>query len=103
MTLACPSRRRKTSSCDFTQLTFRRAGFLQEDLVYPIEGSPSGTAFRTMKPLTLQSPFLGWLNYPVVQAAVREGLKSFCFLPLISRNRAIGTLVLGRLRENAFI
>jgi formate hydrogenlyase transcriptional activator len=77
-------------------------GFLQEDLVYSIEGSPSGTAFRTMKALTLQSPFTGWLIYPIVQAAVREGLKSFCFLPLISRNRAIGTLVLGRLRDDAF-
>jgi len=77
-------------------------GFLQEDLVYLIEGSPSGTAFRTMKPLTLQSPFTGWLHYPIVQIAVREGLKSFCFLPLISRNRAIGTLVLARLRDDAF-
>src|SRR6202166_3185167 len=77
-------------------------GFLQEDLVYSIEGSPSGTAFRTMKPLTLQSPFTGWLHYPIVQIAVREGLKSFCFLPLISRNRAIGTLVFGRLRDDAF-
>jgi hypothetical protein len=44
-------------------------GFLQEDLVYSIEGSPSGTAFRTMKPLTLQSPFTGWLHYPIVQIA----------------------------------
>src|SRR3984957_4692159 len=77
-------------------------GFLQEDLHYPIEGSPSGTAFRTMKALTLQSPFTGWLHYPIVQIAVREGLKSFCFLPLISRNRAIGTLVLARLRDDAF-
>ena len=56
-------------------------GFLQEDLVYSIEGSPSGTAFRTMKPLTLQSPFTGWLHYPIVQIAVREGLKSFFFYP----------------------
>jgi formate hydrogenlyase transcriptional activator len=77
-------------------------GFLQEDLVYSIEGSPSGTAFRTMKPLRLQSPFTGWLHYPIVQIAVREGLKSFCFLPLISRNRAIGTLVFARLRDDAF-
>jgi len=77
-------------------------GLLHEDLVYAIEGSPSGTAFRSMKPLTLQSPFTGWLNYPVVQMAVREGLKSFSFLPLISRNRAIGVLVLGRLRDDAF-
>ena len=77
-------------------------GYLQEDLVYQIEGSPSGTAFRTMKPMTLQSPFTGWLHFPIVQIAVREGLKSFCFLPLISRNRAIGTLVLARLRDDAF-
>jgi formate hydrogenlyase transcriptional activator len=77
-------------------------GFLQEDLVYSIEGSPSGTAFRTMKPLTLQSPFTGWLHFPIVQIAVREDLKSFCFLPLISRNRALGTLVLARLRDDAF-
>jgi len=77
-------------------------GFLQEELVYPIEGAPSGTAFRTMKPLALQSPFTGWLNYPIVQKAVREGLKSFCFLPLISRKRAIGVLVLGRLRDDSF-
>ncbi len=77
-------------------------GFLQEELVYSIEGSPSGTAFLTMKPLTLQSPFTGWLHYPIVQIAVREGLKSFCFLPLISRNRAIGTLVFARLRDDAF-
>ena len=77
-------------------------GFLQEDLVYAIEGSPSGMAFRNMKPLTLQSPFTGWLQYPIVQVAVREGLKSFCFLPLISRNRAAGVLVLGRLRDDAF-
>jgi len=77
-------------------------GFLQEDLVYSVEGAPSGTAFRTMKPLALQSPFTGWLNYPIVQMAMREGLKSFCFLPLISRNRAIGVLVVGRLRDDAF-
>jgi formate hydrogenlyase transcriptional activator len=77
-------------------------GFLQEDLVYSMEGSPSGAAFRTMKPLTLRSPFTVWLHYPIVQIAVREDLKSFCFLPLISGSRAIGTLVLGRLRDDAF-
>jgi formate hydrogenlyase transcriptional activator len=77
-------------------------GFFHEELVYSIEGSPSGTAFRTMKPLTLQSPFAAWLDSPIAQIAVREGLKSVCCLPLISRNRAIGVLVLGRLRDDAF-
>jgi len=108
---------RRVMQCDYAGLSLPEAedklrlyavdfpegkGFLQEDLVYSIEGSPSGAAFRTMKPLTLQSPFTGWLQYPIVQIAVREGLESFCFLPLISRNRAIGTLVLARLRDDAF-
>lgn len=33
---------------------------------------------------------------------MREGLNSVCCLPVISRNRAIGVLVLGRLRDDAF-
>lgn len=77
-------------------------GLLQEELVYPVDGAPSGTAFRTMKPMTLQSPFKEWLNYPIVQMAIREELKSFAFLPLTSRDHAIGVLVLGRLRNDAF-
>jgi formate hydrogenlyase transcriptional activator len=77
-------------------------GFLGEDLVYPVEGAPSGTAFRTMKPMALQSPFTEWINYPIVRMAEREGLQSFCFLPLIARNRAIGVLVLARLTNDAF-
>src|SRR5882762_3871231 len=77
-------------------------GFIQEEGFYSIEGSPYGTAFRTMKPLALGSPFAGWSDNPVVQSRMSEGFKSLCFLPLISRNRAIGTLNLGRLRGNAF-
>ncbi len=77
-------------------------GFLHEEAAYSIEGSPYGTAFRTMKPLTLDSPFDAWLDNPVVQSRISEGFKSLCFLPLIRRNRAIGTLNLGRLRDDAF-
>jgi formate hydrogenlyase transcriptional activator len=77
-------------------------GLLQEELVYSIEGSPSGWAFRTMKALAIESPFAGWLHLPIVQIAIREGLKSFCFLPLISRNRALGVLAVGRREKNAF-
>jgi formate hydrogenlyase transcriptional activator len=80
----------------------RGKGFLHEELAYSIGGSPSGTAFRTMKPFTLRRPFTDWLDYPIVQIALREDLKSFCFLPLISRKRAIGVLVLGRLRDETF-
>jgi len=109
---------RRVMQCDYAGLSLQDAenkqlrlyaldfpegkGFFHEELVYSIEGSPSGTAFRTMKPLTLQSPFTAWLDSPIAQIAVREGLKSVCCLPLISRNRAVGVLVLGRLRDDAF-
>jgi formate hydrogenlyase transcriptional activator len=77
-------------------------GFIREEGLYSVEGSPYGRAFRTMKPLALASPFAAWLDNPVVQSRISEGFKSLCFLPLISRNVAIGTLNLGRLREDAF-
>jgi formate hydrogenlyase transcriptional activator len=109
---------RRTMQCDYAGLSLpdednkqlrlyaldfpEGKGFLQEELVYSIEGSPSGRAFQSMKPFTLESPFTGWLNFPIVQIAVREGLKSFCFLPLISRNRALGVLAVGRCENNAF-
>ena len=77
-------------------------GFFHEEGVYSIEGSPYGTAFRTMKPLALEKPFETWLDNPVVQSRISEGFKSLCFIPLMRRNRAIGTLNLGRLRGDAF-
>jgi len=77
-------------------------GFLHEEGFFSIEGSPYGTAFQTRKPLALYSPFAAWLDNPVVQSRISEGFKSLCFLPLINRNRAIGTLNLGRLRADAF-
>ena len=113
---------RKVMQCDYTGLSLPDSqdkeklvlyaldfpegkGFLREEMTYSIERSPSGVSFRVMKPMTLLSPFPGWVDDPVapiVQIALREGLKSFCFLPLMRRNRAIGVLVLGRLRDDAF-
>jgi transcriptional regulator with GAF, ATPase, and Fis domain len=36
------------------------------------------------------------------EAAIPEGLKTGCILPLVSRNRILGVLCLGRREENAF-
>ena len=77
-------------------------GFFHEEGAYPIEGTPYGTAFRTMKPLALEKPFAAWVGNPVVQSRISEGFESLCFIPLMRRNRAVGTLNLGRLRGDAF-
>ena len=109
---------RRVMQCDFASLSLPDAenkhlrlytvdfpeskGDLHEEVSYPIEGSLSGTAFRTMKALSIQSPFGEQFPAPIVKIVARQGLKSMCFLPLISRQSAIGTLNLGRLRNDAF-
>ena len=77
-------------------------GFFHEEGAYSIEGSPYGTAFQTMKPLAIESPFTAWADNPVVQSRISEGFRSLCFIPLLRGNRAIGTLNLGRLRGDVF-
>src|SRR6267142_806531 len=109
---------RRVMQCDFASLSLPDAenkvlrlytvdfpesrGELREEVAYPIEGSLSGAAFRTMKALSLQSPFGEQFDAPIVKIVARQGLKSMCFLPLISSKGALGTLNLGRLRDDAF-
>ncbi len=77
-------------------------GLLHEEMQVPFEGASSATAFLTMKPVILDSNSPGWRKSPIAQIAANEGLKELCFLPLITRNRAIGSLNLGRLRDEPF-
>jgi formate hydrogenlyase transcriptional activator len=77
-------------------------GLLHEEMQVPFEGASSATAFLTMKPVILDSNSAGWRKSPIAQIAANEGLKELCFLPLITRNRAIGSLNLGRLRDEPF-
>ena len=77
-------------------------GVLHEELPYPIDGSPSGMAFRTLKPVTMRFPYAARFDSPIVQVAAREDLKSLCFLPLTDRKGAVGTLNIGRRRDDAF-
>ena len=76
-------------------------GFLQEEARLAIEGSPSGQAFLSGKPVILDSEGMSQLD-PAINAAVAEGIRAGCFLPLMSRNRALGTLNVGRLDDRPF-
>jgi formate hydrogenlyase transcriptional activator len=75
-------------------------GFLQETMVLPMQGSASGQVFQTGKPLALSGP--DWFHSAIYQVGAVEGLQSGCFLPLLSRNRVLGVLLLARLQEQAF-
>ncbi len=76
-------------------------GLLQEEKISPLEGSPSGQAFLSGKAVALDSRGMSALD-PAINLAVAEGLKAGCFLPLISRNRVLGTLNVGRLDDHPF-
>jgi PAS domain S-box-containing protein len=75
-------------------------GFIREEYC-SMEGSLGGLVFRTGKPWTGNTSDvlqLGVKEDPIIP----EGLKTGCMLPLVSRNRVLGLLGLGRREENAF-
>ena len=76
-------------------------GFLEEGKLAPIEGSLPGRIFRSGQPLTITQCEMGDLN-PETNPALAEGFRFGCLVPLISRNRTLGVIGLGRLEEVAF-
>ena len=86
-------------------------GFFQEEMVIPVQGSASGLAFRTGKPLALNS-FAQARRDPEIygapgaeefyQRVAAEGFTSGCFLPLLSRGRVLGVLSLSTRQEHTF-
>jgi PAS domain S-box-containing protein len=75
-------------------------GFIREEYC-SMEGSLGGFVFRTGKPWRGNSSDvlqLGLTDEP----ALPEGLEAGCMVPLVSRNRVLGLLGLGRREENAF-
>ena len=75
-------------------------GFSKEDSLYPVEGSVPGRVFKTGKPFVgTKADLMSVREAPETRA---EGIESVCALPLISRNRTLGVLALGRRDENSF-
>ena len=74
-------------------------GYLKEESVMPIEGTPPGQVFRSGKTLVLDVE-----DGPLTRNCVifKEGIKSGCLLPLTGRNRVLGVLGLGSRQRNAF-
>jgi formate hydrogenlyase transcriptional activator len=96
LTLYDPDRRElKLYALDFPE----GKGFFHEEMVSPVEDSPLGHAIRTRRPLLLDASCAA--AFPEkARLAQAEGLKSGCILPLISRDRVLGTLNVGSLREH---
>ncbi len=77
-------------------------GLLHEEMVFPIEGTPSGEVISTRKPLIVSGANLDGYKTSVSRLFIAEGLRSGCIVPLITANRTLGTLSLSSLRAGAF-
>ena len=76
-------------------------GSIREEYLTSMEGSLGGYVFRTGKPWSGNASDVLQLGLKD-EAALAEGLKTGCVLPLVSRNRALGLLGLGRREDNSF-
>jgi len=76
-------------------------GFMQDQMVLPVEGTSPGIAFRTGKP-----HWFGAAPKSLAPVALRvnaeEGFESGCFLPIIRGSRTLGVLHLLDRSKNAF-
>ena len=77
-------------------------GFLQENEIIPIENTTVGEAFLKAIPVTSRRADIERLQPEVAESVLKEGLNFICAVPLISRERVLGTLNVASHREDAF-
>src|SRR5437867_10143508 len=79
-------------------------GFAKEDLIItPAEDDPGKRAFETMKPTVATVEEIGWPGGGEgYRLAAAEGVKSAGCMPLVSRGRALGDLMIVRKTEETF-
>ena len=76
-------------------------GFIQEETLVQMDESLAGRVFRTGKPWVGDIQDMSQFNSTGSLAAA-EGFKFGCVVPLVSRNRVLGVLGLGRIEDAAF-
>jgi formate hydrogenlyase transcriptional activator len=92
------ARQLRLQALDFPQ----GKGLLQEEMVFPVDGTPSGEVILTRKPVIVTGSNLDGYESSVSRLFIAEGLHSGCIVPLITANRILGTLSLSSLRSGAF-
>ena len=97
-----PARSRMASTCaSMRGISPNGAEPMAEELVVPRAGTPAGIVLETGKALVLDAEELARFD-PKINPTLALGLKSACFLPLVARERLLGTLNVGRFPERAF-
>jgi formate hydrogenlyase transcriptional activator len=76
-------------------------GLIHEGLTVPPE-SPAGSVYRSAQPLLVNKLQRDRFPSDVTERMLAEGVKSVCLAPLVSHNRILGVLSIGRSEESAF-
>ena len=77
-------------------------GLIHEEMLVPLEGSIAGSAFRNRRPVVLDYAAMQGFDSPTSRLMRDEGVRSMVSMPLITHDRALGTLSLASLRDAAF-
>ena len=74
-----------------------------EQLLLPLENSPAGWAFKARRLVVLNRLDEGALPFEIPSHVIARGIRSICRLPLVHRDKVLGTLNLGNRREKSFL
>jgi len=79
-------------------------GIVQEEMTGPLEGSVPAQAIESRRPVVLNQFARNEAarESEMARLHLEEGLRSACIVPLVNRDRALGTLNAGSLKEDAF-
>jgi formate hydrogenlyase transcriptional activator len=77
-------------------------GLIQEEIFTPFAGSPASQAFTSRRAVQFGPADLEALGSEVARVLLKEGLRSHCCVPLITHDRILGTLNVGRLHDAGF-
>jgi formate hydrogenlyase transcriptional activator len=77
-------------------------GLIHEEMLVPLDGSIAGSAFRSRRPVVLDHAAMQGFGSPTSRLMRDEGVRSVVSMPLITHDRALGTLSLASLRDADF-
>ena len=77
-------------------------GLIHEEMSVPLDKSPGGHAFSTRSPQRYTRADLERFDSDITRRLIAEGVRAECCVPLITRERVLGTLNVASFRDSAF-
>src|SRR5690349_21466194 len=76
--------------------------FMTAGQLIPLIGTPAALAFSTRKPVLRHRPDPNEFPHELMKKAFERGIKSGIAVPLLCRDKIVGSMALASLRESAF-